>query len=90
MPEKDRETIGQRITFLASDGSGLLKNYLEWREQRGGNITPESPLFASRTGKGITAITEQKVNEMLHSVAKKAGFNGTWPYGYYALIRLGS
>lgn len=34
VPEKEGETVGERITFLASDGVKLLKRYLDWRKRR--------------------------------------------------------
>ena len=34
LPKKDRESIGERITFLASDGVELLKRYLEMRQRK--------------------------------------------------------
>lgn len=49
LPKKDRESIGERITFLASDGVDLLKRYLEMRRRKGEDLTPESPLFVGRT-----------------------------------------
>jgi len=81
LPEKDRESIGERITFLASDGVQILKAYLEYRKQLGENLTFQSPLFASRTNRGTVAIGDDKINKMLKSVAHRAGLNGTWPYG---------
>lgn len=51
-PKKDRETIKERITFLASDGVEILKQYLAWRKRSGENITEESPLFVGRTKRG--------------------------------------
>jgi len=32
-PKEDRETIKERVTFLASDGVEILKQYLEWRKR---------------------------------------------------------
>ena len=81
LPEKDREAIGERITFLASDGVEILKAYLRWRRDLGEEITGESPLFVSRTSRGENAIHSEKMNEMIHRIAKKAGLNGTWPFG---------
>ena len=81
LPEKDRESIGERMTFLASDGVQILKAYIEYRKQLGEVITPQSPLFSSRTNRGEKAIGDDKVNKMLKSVAHRAGLNGTWPYG---------
>lgn len=49
LPEKERETSGKRITFLASEGVELLKRYLEWRRELAEKISSDSPLFASRT-----------------------------------------
>ena len=81
LPEKDREAIGERITFLASDGVEILKAYLRWRKNLGEEISAESPLFASRTNRGAVAIGPDNVNEMIHRIAKKAGLNGDWKYG---------
>ena len=81
LPEKDREAIGERITFLASDGVEILKAYLRWRKDLGEEITSESPLFASRNDRGNHAVTQQMINLMLHGVAKKVGLNGDWKYG---------
>ena len=81
LPEKDREAIGERITFLASDGVEMLKAYLRWRRDLGEEIKSDSPLFASRTNRGNKTVTEQMITLMLHSVAKKTGLNGDWKYG---------
>jgi integrase len=86
LPEKDRETIGERITFLASDGVRVLKQYLEWRKKSGEEITPESPLFVGRTkelsGKS-QKLTRQAFNDTLKNAARKAGFNGNGQYGRF-------
>ncbi len=58
-----------------------MKAYLRWRKGLGEEITANSPLFASRTNRGTTAVTQQMVNLMMHGVAKKAGLNGDWKYG---------
>jgi site-specific recombinase XerD len=71
----------ERITFLASDGVEILKRYLEWRRRIGEKLTPNSPLFASRTRRGTKPLSPQKFNEMLKNVAKKAGLNGNGKYG---------
>ena len=42
LPQKDRESIGERITVLASDGVEILKRYLEWRQRKGENVTPST------------------------------------------------
>jgi len=81
LPEKEKETVGERITFLASDDAELLKRYLEWRRQIGENLTPDSPLFASRTQRGDKPLSQQKFNKMLRNVAMKAGLNGNGKYG---------
>jgi len=81
LPQKDRESIGERITFLASDGVELLKNYLEWRKRKGEKIIPDSPLFVGRTRRGNKPLTQQKFNKMLKNVAAKAGLNGDGKYG---------
>jgi integrase len=81
LPEKEKETVGERITFLASDGVELLKRYLEWRKQIGEKLTLESPLFTSRTKRGSKSLSQQKFNKMLKNVAIKAGLNGNGKYG---------
>jgi len=81
LPEKEKETVGERITFLASDGVELLKRYLEWRKQIGEKLTLESPLFASRTKRGSKPLSQQKFNKMLKNAAMKAGLNGNGKYG---------
>ncbi|MFQ5814896.1 MAG: tyrosine-type recombinase/integrase [Candidatus Hydrothermarchaeaceae archaeon] len=81
LPKKDRESIGERITFLASDGVELLKQCLKWREKRGENITPESPLFSSRTRRGIKPLTQQKFNKTVKRAAGRAGLDGNGRYG---------
>ena len=81
LPKKDRESIGERITFLASDGVELLKRYLEMRQRKGENLTPESPLFVGRTRRGNKPLTQQKFNKMLKNIAAKAGLNGDGKYG---------
>jgi len=58
--KKDREAIKERITFLASDGVEILKQYLEWWKKSGENITPKSPLFISRTNRGLKPISIQR------------------------------
>ena len=42
LPEKEKETVGIRLTFLASDGVKILKDYLEGRKKQGENIIPQS------------------------------------------------
>lgn len=81
LPKKDRESVGERITFLASDGVELLKRYLEMRQRKGEDLTPESPLFVGRTRRGNKSLTQQKFNKMLKNIAAKAGLNGDGKYG---------
>jgi len=81
VPKKDSELIGERITFLASDGVEILKQYLEWRKQNCEEITPESPLFVGRTKRGVKPIIAHRFNETIKRAAKKAGLNGNWKYG---------
>lgn len=81
LPKKDRESIGERITFLASDGVEILKRYLEWRQRKGENLTSESPLFVGRTKRGNKSLTQQKFNKMLKNIAAKAGLDGDNKYG---------
>jgi len=81
LPEMEKETVGERITFLASNGVELLKKYLDWRKQLGEKLTLESSLLSSRTHRGSSPITPQKFNTMLKNVAIKAGLNGEEKYG---------
>lgn len=81
IPKKDSELIGERITFLASDGVDILKQYLEWRKQNGENVTPESPLFVSRTNRGLRPITPHRFNDTIKRAARKAGLNENGRYG---------
>ncbi|KXB02191.1 hypothetical protein AKJ43_02280 [candidate division MSBL1 archaeon SCGC-AAA261D19] len=46
--EKEGETVGERITFLASDGVEILKKYLSWREKKGENLTEDSLYFCGK------------------------------------------
>jgi len=81
LPKKDRETIKERITFLASDGIEMLKQYLKWRAQNGEKITADSPLFVGRTKRGMKPITSLRFNQTIKRAAKKAGLNGDNKYG---------
>jgi integrase/recombinase XerD len=84
LPTKDREIIGERITFLGSDGIEILKQYLEFRKKRGDVLTDDSPLFASRIRKRgkHEAITQQKFNETIKKAGKLIGLvNGNSKYG---------
>ena len=81
LPEKEKETVGERITFLASDGVKILGRYLEWRKQIGEELTLDSPLFASRTKRGARLLSQQKYTKMLKNIAIKAGLNGNGKYG---------
>lgn len=69
------------MTFLLSDGVELLQAYLRWRKELGEATTSDSPLFASREARGITAVTQKIITPILHGVARKAGLNGDWKYG---------
>jgi site-specific recombinase XerD len=82
-PEKDRDAIGERITFLASDGVQILREYLEYRKRLGEVLTSESPLLVGRTKRGSKAVSRQKFNRSLSSAYKKAGFNGNGKYGRF-------
>lgn len=86
IPKKDRELIGERITFLGSDGVVILKQYLTWREKQGEIITEDSPLFVGRTkkkkSKKTISITDQGFNDTIHEAARRAGIgNGDTKYG---------
>jgi len=85
LPQKDRDMIGERVTFLGSDGVMVLKEYLKWREKRGAVIVDKSPLFVGRTkksGKCYTPITQHNFNETIRKAAKRIGLvNGDMKYG---------
>ncbi len=86
LPQKDRESIGERITLLASDGVELLKQYLEWRMKNGEKITNESLLFVGRTKKfgkdTFGKLTRQAFNNTVKEAANKSGIgNGNGKYG---------
>jgi hypothetical protein len=86
IPQKDRDLIGERITFLARDGVEILKQYLAWREKKGEMVTDDSPLFVSRTKKRgkekIVAVTSCAFNDTVHEAARRAGIgNGNGKYG---------
>jgi integrase len=86
IPRKDRDLIGERITFLARDGVEILRQYLAWREKKGEVVTDDSPLFVSRTKKRgkekIVAVTSRAFNDTVHEAARRAGIgNGNGKYG---------
>jgi len=86
IPKKDRELIGERITFLGSDGVEMLRQYLAWREKKGEKVTDDSPLFASRTRKygkeKILAVSARNFNETIREAAKRADIgNDNGKYG---------
>jgi integrase len=86
LPGKDRENIGERTTFLASDGVTLLKQYLEWRKKKGETIISDSYLFVSRSkkyrGKGSKRLERWQMNRTVKTAAVKAGIgNGNGKYG---------
>jgi len=88
-PQKDRELIGERITFLGSDGVDILKQYLNWREKHGEILTDDSLLFVGRTKKHnrrkIIHIASAAINETIRESAKKAGIDND--NGKYGRIR---
>ena len=85
VPKKDRDVIGERVTFLGSDGVEMLKQYLRFREKRGETLSDASPLFLARSkkrGKGMVPITQQNFNETIRKAASKIGLiNGDAKYG---------
>ena len=81
VPTKDSEVIGERMTFLASDGVEILKQYLEWRKRNGEKVNEDSPLFVGRTNRGIKPITQARFNKTIKEAAKKAGLNGDNKFG---------
>jgi len=86
VPEKDRDVIGERLTFIGSDGVEMLKQYLKWRGKHGEILTDESPLFVGRTKKRnkgkIIPVASAAFNETIREAAKKAGIgNGDGKYG---------
>jgi integrase len=85
-PIKDREMIGERITFLGSDGIEILKQYLKWREAQGEQLTENSPLFVGKCNQfkkvRMVRITSRAMIDTAKSAAKKAGIgNGNGKYG---------
>lgn len=84
LPKKDREVIGERITFLGSDGIDLLKQYLSYRVKRGEVLLDDSPLFACRIrvrGKYLS-ISERNFNESIKKAGQRIGLgNGNSKYG---------
>lgn len=91
LPKKDRNKgIGERITFLGADGVEILKKYLKSRKAEGEDITPDSPLFASRSkkydGESVKGLQKWELNERIKKSAKKAGVeNGS--NGKYGRMR---
>lgn len=86
VPRKDREMIGERITFLASDSVEILKQYLEWRKKNCEVITDDSPLFVGRSkkygDKKVEAVSAHMFNKTIKDAAKKSGLgNGNGTYG---------
>jgi len=85
LPQKDRELIGERVTFLGSDGVMVLKEYLRWREKKRELLTDESPLFVGRSKKPRkrhVPITQRNFNETIRKAAKQIGLvNGDAKYG---------
>lgn len=86
IPNKDRENIGERTTFLAGDGVTLLKQYLQWRKRNGERITSDSYLFVSRSkkygGKKSERLKRWQMNQTVKMAAKKAGIgNSNGKYG---------
>jgi len=85
IPKKDRDVIGERVTFLGSDGVEMLKQYLRFREKRGEKLDEDSPLFLARSkkrGRGMVPITQQNFNETIRKAANKIGLvNGDTKYG---------
>lgn len=85
LPQKDRDLIGERVTFLGSDGVAVLKEYLKWREKRGEMLTDESPLFvgmSKKSGKRRVPITQHNFNKTIRKAAKRIGLvNGDAKYG---------
>lgn len=84
LPTKDRDIIGERITFLGADGIAILKQYLQFRKERGEVLLDDTPLFSCRTRKrGINeAITQHNFNETIKKAGKLIGLvNGNAKYG---------
>jgi integrase/recombinase XerD len=84
LPKKDREQIGERMTFLGTDGIEILKQYLQYRKERGEVLLDDSPLFASRVkvrGKH-EVISEKRFNDSVRKAGKLIGLvNGNAKYG---------
>jgi len=88
LPKKDRgKGIGERITFLGSDGIEVLKRYLDWRKKKGEEVTLDSPLFVARSKDyGTKNLSKQALNDRIKETAKKAGIeNGD--NGKYGKVR---
>jgi integrase len=84
LPTKDREIIGERVTFLGSDGIEILNQYLKYRRDRGEVLIDESPLFACRTRKrGIyKSVSQHNYNETIKKAGQRIGLvNGNAKYG---------
>jgi len=75
--------MGYYYTFLAREAAEALKEYLQWRMDRGEVLTDESPIFVthSPTVRG-TPLKPASVREILKYCAKRAGLNpeGIWPH----------
>jgi len=75
--------MGYYYTFLAREAAEALKEYLQWRMDRGEILTDESPIFVthSTTIKG-TPLKPASVRGIIKYCAKRAGLNpeGIWPH----------
>lgn len=75
--------IGYSYTFLAREAAEALKQYLQWRIDRGESLTDEDSIFVtdSTTVKG-NPLKPASIREMIKYCAKKAGLkpDGLWPH----------
>lgn len=76
VPRKDREMIGERITFLASNSVEIMKQYLEWRKKKGEVITDDFSLFVGRSkkygDKKVEAVFAHIFNKTIKDAARKS------------------
>lgn len=63
------------FTFLSSEGSNYLKEYLEERTRTGEELTPSSPLIAHERNKASTKpfMLTRKITELIRNAMRKAG-----------------
>lgn len=67
------------LTWLGTEGTNLLKDYLETRLKTGEHLAPESSLLRPETSKRAF-IRTLKIGEAVRRAFRAAGFDGTRPY----------